>query len=504
MTRNNSGELVEFEPEIEAHARRLNAKTRRERRNQQQQREHIPDTNSDTNVISDTHSESDINEPMAEEDQIIRQLAAAPTEQQPLCITFPNGQTPFELKPGLIHLLPTFHGLPSENPHKHLTEFHMVCSSMKPYGVSEDQIKLSAFPFSLADVAKDCQYNPKANTYNPGWRDHPNFSYAQNPRPNQQFQSRPPIQQPYQPPKASLESIVERLALSQEKFQNRTEARLQELDNKMSQLAQAVGRLESQGKSTSQTEANPRENVSAITLQSGTVIEPTPRKVVAASNEKKGEEKLKPDEDQESDAKDKEERKKRSKKEEKVDAQERKQGKSQSSLTIFPYATLPPFPSRLVKRDKQAEEKEILDIFRKMEINIPLLDVIPKITRYARFLKDLCTTKRKLTGNEKVNLGENVSAVFQHKLPPKLKDQGMFSIPCKIGKVRIKRAMCDLRASINVMPLSVYNLISDEPLKETRVIVQLDDRSVIHQTFLSFLYKVKDEKCHRIQRHKNV
>ncbi|KAL4284974.1 hypothetical protein GQ457_16G021360 [Hibiscus cannabinus] len=53
---------------------------------------------------------------------------------------------------GLIHLLPTFHGLPSENPHKHLTEFLMVCSSMKPHGVFKDKIKLYAFPFSLPDI----------------------------------------------------------------------------------------------------------------------------------------------------------------------------------------------------------------------------------------------------------------------------------------------------------------------------------------------------------------
>ncbi|KAK8997292.1 hypothetical protein V6N11_020774 [Hibiscus sabdariffa] len=56
----------------------------------------------------------------------------------------------------------------------------------------------------------------------------------------------------------------------------------------------------------------------------------------------------------------------------------------------------------------------------------------------------------------------------------------MFTIPCKIGKVGIKRAMCDLGASINVMPLSVYNTLSADPLKETRVTVQLADRSVIY------------------------
>ena len=83
-------------------------------------------------------------------------------------------------------------------------------------------------------------------------------------------------------------------------------------------------------------------------------------------------------------------------------------------------------------------------------------------------------------GHEKVNLGANVSAILSRRLPPKLKDQGMFTIPCKIGKVGIKRAMCDLGASINVMPLSVYNSISADPLKETRVTIQLADRSVIY------------------------
>ncbi|KAK8576496.1 hypothetical protein V6N13_032417 [Hibiscus sabdariffa] len=247
----------------------------------------------------------------------------------------------------------------------------------------------------------------------------------------------------------------------------------------MSQLTLAVSRLKSNGRLPSQTETNPRENVSTITLRSGTVIEPIPRNVVVTSKNKE-EEKLKSEENQKSNAKEKKERKEKSKEEDGVNAQERKQGKSQPSPIISPYATPPSFPSRLVNRDKQNEEKEILDVFRKVEINIPLLDVIRKVSRYVRFLKNLCTTKRKLTGNEKINLGENISAIFQRKLPPKLKDQGMFAIPCKIGEVEIKRAMCDLGASINFMPLYVYNLISTEPLKETRVTVQLDDRSVIH------------------------
>ena len=47
-------------------------------------------------------------------------------------------------------------------------------------------------------------------------------------------------------------------------------------------------------------------------------------------------------------------------------------------------------------------EKEILETFKKVEVNIPLLDAIKQIRRYAEFLKELCTHKRKLKGNERI------------------------------------------------------------------------------------------------------
>ena len=64
--------------------------------------------------------------------------------------------------------------------------------------------------------------------------------------------------------------------------------------------------------------------------------------------------------------------------------------------------TPPPFPSRLAfwkfsflpKEKKEEQEKEILDTFRKVEVNIPLLDAIKQVPIYAKFLKELCTPKR--------------------------------------------------------------------------------------------------------------
>ncbi|XP_021759253.1 uncharacterized protein LOC110724165 isoform X2 [Chenopodium quinoa] len=122
-------------------------------------------------------------------------------------------------------------------------------------------------------------------------------------------------------------------------------------------------------------------------------------------------------------------------------------------------------------------EKQVLYVFRKVEVNIPLLEAIRQVPRYAKFLKDLCTNKRKLNGDEKVSVSENVSAVLQRKILPKCKDPGIFTIPCRIGNTRYERCMLDLGASINVMPLSIYKALNLGPLQDTRVIIQLADRS---------------------------
>ena len=85
----------------------------------------------------------------------MKDLVAPIGDQAPLCITYPPLTVPFELKTSLIHLLPKFRGRKNENPHKQLKEFTIVCSSMRPQGISKDHVKLRAFPFSLDDFARD-------------------------------------------------------------------------------------------------------------------------------------------------------------------------------------------------------------------------------------------------------------------------------------------------------------------------------------------------------------
>ncbi|XP_038896676.1 uncharacterized protein LOC120084936 [Benincasa hispida] len=65
---------------------------------------------------------------------------------------------PFELKPGVVHLLPTFKKQPGEDPHKHMKEFHLICDGMCPHEVTQEQLNLRKFSFSLKDMAKDFLY----------------------------------------------------------------------------------------------------------------------------------------------------------------------------------------------------------------------------------------------------------------------------------------------------------------------------------------------------------
>ncbi|RDY02073.1 hypothetical protein CR513_14511, partial [Mucuna pruriens] len=71
---------------------------------------------------------------MENNDRTLKELATPDVVYQPWCIQYPqleSAQT-YELKSGLIHLLSKFHGLAGEDPHKHLKEFHVVCSKMRP------------------------------------------------------------------------------------------------------------------------------------------------------------------------------------------------------------------------------------------------------------------------------------------------------------------------------------------------------------------------------------
>lgn len=115
-----------------------------------------------------------------------------------------------------------------------------------------------------------------------------------------------------------------------------------------------------------------------------------------------------------------------------------------------------------------------------MEVNVPLLDEAKQVPQHAHLLKELCAAKKKLKGYETVQVSENISAILQKRLPPKCKDPGVFTVPCKLGNLNIPNAMVDLGASINVLPYSTFKTLEVGIFRKTMVTVQLADHSIVH------------------------
>ncbi|XP_061353436.1 uncharacterized protein LOC133298194 [Gastrolobium bilobum] len=137
-----------------------------------------------------------------------------------------------------------------------------------------------------------------------------------------------------------------------------------------------------------------------------------------------------------------------------------------------------PYPERFKKEAYNKQYGRFLDIFKKLHINIPFAEALASMPGYSKFMKDLLSRKHKLQECQTVTLTEKCSAFIQQKIPAKLSDPGSFNIPIAIGNICIGRALCDLGASINLMPLSVYKSLGIEELKPTAVSLQLADRSV--------------------------
>lgn len=75
-----------------------------------------------------------------------------------------------------------------------------------------------------------------------------------------------------------------------------------------------------------------------------------------------------------------------------------------------------------------------MNLLGKLEVNMPLVDLIRSIPNYVKFMNKLYTNKRICKPNEKVQVGSRVSALLKQHLPNKCNDLGSFTIPITISK----------------------------------------------------------------------
>ncbi|XP_074297261.1 uncharacterized protein LOC141627965 [Silene latifolia] len=136
---------------------------------------------------------------------------------------------------------------------------------------------------------------------------------------------------------------------------------------------------------------------------------------------------------------------------------------------------------------------------RNIQVTIPLAELITQIPPYAKFMKDIITRKREFGETATVAFMEESSSLISGKSPPKLKDPGSFSISCVIGDVVINRALCDLGASVSVMPYSIFSKLKLGHLKMTNITLQMADRSIIlGRPFLCTTGAIIDVKLGRL------
>ncbi|CAN6542267.1 unnamed protein product [Malus baccata var. baccata] len=359
------------------------------------------------------------------DNRTLRELATPNTNQQPLCITYPNAEGGFELKFGMIHYLPKFHGFSTEDANKHLMEFHVVCSRMRPANMDEEKVKLRAFPFTLEAKAKEWLYNLPPGSMNT-WNQYFYEGLCGTDRVmldaaiGGAFMDKTPT---------NAKALLKNIAGNTQQFGGRDELPLKKVNESRMQKR---ARKDTNEQGELQTKNLEQDKASIETEKSHKVIALNTKDFDKVSKEV--------------------------------------QNSFNSCVPI-------PFAGRFMKSKKEQTDKEILDTFRKIQVNLPLLDAIKQVPKYAKFLKELCTNKRRFNDQETVALSEEMSIVLQSKLPSKLKDAGSFTIPCVIGRKEFGRSLCDLGASINLMPYSMYKSLNLGALKETKVVIQLADRS---------------------------
>ena len=99
---------------------------------------------------------------------------------------------------------------------------------------------------------------------------------------------------------------------------------------------------------------------------------------------------------------------------------------------------------------------------------------------YAKFMNDILRKKRKIAEEGIVSLIATYSVVIQKSLPEKMQDPCSFTIPCKIGQANMGNALCDSRASINLMPLFMVTRLSLGELTPTAMTLKMADITLAH------------------------
>jgi hypothetical protein len=122
---------------------------------------------------------------------------------------------------------------------------------------------------------------------------------------------------------------------------------------------------------------------------------------------------------------------------------------------------------------------KFVEVIQKLYINILLVDAI-YVPTYAKYLRNILSNKRPLPFTKVINLMEECSAAILNTTPIKKKDSGCPTIDYSIEIENFENALCDLGASVSVMPKKVFDKINYSTLTPTSMCLQLANQSVCY------------------------
>ncbi|XP_019455104.1 PREDICTED: uncharacterized protein LOC109356228 [Lupinus angustifolius] len=357
---------------------------------------------------------------------------------------------------------------------------HVTGYCSMPINRPEEEVQYVNNPPRQGNFPNNPPFN---NQFSQGWRGNQNqnqiFGWRQEAGPSNR---QPPYQSSYQqgqhPPmnerQTKLEETLEKFMQVSISNQKNTYASIRNLETQVGQLATQMAEQNSdRHQFSANTQTNPKEHCKSITTKSGKVIGKgigenlVVEEDVLKETEVELSEKVTGDAHKGGLVQD----------EEGITTEDLIKENSDKRMGDLPQLKDLPYPKRHPKKDKERQYARFLDLFKNLHINIPFMEAMEQMHVYAKFMKDLLTKKRKLS-EETVTLEAGCSAIIQKSLPEKTKDPGSFTIPVTIGELSVGKALLDLGASINLMPLSMLKRIGDLEIKPTRMTLQLADRSV--------------------------
>jgi hypothetical protein len=125
-----------------------------------------------------------------------------------------------------------------------------------------------------------------------------------------------------------------------------------------------------------------------------------------------------------------------------------------------------PFTCQAKKHVEDEKFSRFMEVIGRMYIHIPMLGAM-QVQTCARYLKDILNQKRPIPETDRLVFAKGSSGAILDGLPEKMGDPGVLTISCLIGTQKFDQALCDLRASVIIMPMVIYDQLNHDSLVPT-------------------------------------